>query len=368
MATDRAYIAALAEKRLAEFIKTRPADAKQYSIKLTSGSTAAPIISVSENLEHYFKTYSKSVSAVVGFASMNLRMANAMYARHHTTDNPRRILFLDVNDLVPGLGELLGDLAPDLIRGFPSFMVRISEHMREADMHAVKYLVFAGELFTDARVTFFKTHYPNAIVRRMYIAGEMGPISALDCGHLPCNCYHPMAGVTLTIDNPNELGIGAVLVTKTIEDGVRVEDYRIGDTARWRTEPCACGAPLAFEIMGRDGFDYIKILGTLLRVEEVERVLAPFAHRLAEYRVEAAEVSTDVGSKGQLTLRVYSPGGMTSEAADALLNTFADTLYMTPTKTLRRLIVEGIFLPPRLEQEPVSFMGPGKAFKLRFVQ
>jgi hypothetical protein len=136
--------------------------------------------------------------------------------------------------------------------------------------------------------------------------------------------------------------------------------------ARWRTETCACGAPVTFEVLGRDGLDYIKILGCLLRVEEVDRVLAPYTGCIDEYMVEVEEMDTERGVKGRLTLHVYGKRALLPQEADELRNAFADALYMTSTKTLRRLIVDGVFVPPQLVQVSASLWGQGKIFKLRF--
>lgn len=363
---DRAGIALLAQKRLEQFIAKRPEQAHLFSIKMTSGTTSEPLVSMLDNPPRYFVAFSKLQRIVACYGSLAIRLANALYVRHQKTEYPLRILLLDPGDLVPGFEALFADFSPDAMRGFPSFIIRASERVPIEATANIAYVQVAGELLTNARISFLKEHFPQAAFQRAYLSAEIGLISDVDCGFLPFNRYHPVKDVTVDIDTPDENGSGTLLVTKMLDEGVYAEKYRIGDTARWIKELCACGNPLTFEVLGREGYDYIKILGCQVRAEEAERIFAKYANLFDTYRIDVEEIHAEGKIKGKLTLRTYNKKWFIADnLIQSFLEDFNNSFFMTPTKTFGVLVKEGLFEPVVLLQETSPFVQGPKEFKLR---
>lgn len=364
---DRAGIAKLVQERLDSFVANPPAQAYLYSLKITSGTTSEPLLSMLENVPQYFTSLRGSRMFMVCYAPHALRLSNTLYVRHQKTDGALRILSLDQADLVSGLRELLADLDVDVIRGTPSFLVRVAELTPTSVASQVKTLYLAGELFTTAKAAFLQERFPMARFKCSYISSELGLISEVTCGQLPFNQYHPRKGVTVEIDAPEGSDVGTLLITTTLEGGVRVERYRIGDSARWRSEVCLCGASSTFEVLGREGYDYVKLLGCTIRAEEGERIFADYKHLFDSYRIELEEVYNDGRVRGKVTLRVHSPKVLVSDAEiDAFIQYFNNNFFMTPTKTLAVLVHEGVFEPLVFLQESEPLPQGPKDYPLRF--
>lgn len=364
---DRAGIAKLAQQRLERFVARQPAHAYQYSFKITSGTTSEPLLSILDNPPRYFESLSSFRNYFVCHASRNIRLANALYVRYQKTQHPLRVLLLDPADLVPGFESLLADFSPDGIRGLPSLIIRASEHVPIPITSGVAKMHLAGELFTEARVAFLREHFPKTEFSCMYMSAEIGMISEVPCGRLPFNYYHPRAGVVVEIDAPEQGGAGALLITTTLEEGIDVVRYRIGDSGRWHSERCSCGNPLTFEVLGREGYDYIKILGCVVRAEEGERIFAKYRELFDSYRIELEEIYRDNQVRGKLTLRVHGKRALVSDSEiSAFIDDFNNSFFMTPTKTLAMLVHEGVFEPLVFLQESEPLPQGPKDYPLRF--
>jgi len=364
---DREGIARLTTQRLEECIASPPSPAYLYSLKMTSGTTNDPMLSMQDNIPPYFLTLRAYERFVLCHAARALRLSNAVYVRYQKTDAPIRIITVDPVDLVPEIASLFEDYAPDSMRGLPSLIIRLAEQLPLPVTSEFKEVHMAGELFTRARIDFLKEHFPRTRFKCTYISAETGMISASPCGYLPFNWYHPRDGVTIDIDAAGQEDAGGVLVTMDLGLDIHVERYRIGDSGRWRSFDCLCGAAQTFEVLGREGFDYIKILGCIIRAEEGERIFSRYKHLFESYRIEVEEVYSTGVLQGRLTLRTYSSDWKISdEEIRAFLEYFSDNFFMTPTKMLSMLVHDGVFEPVVFVQEAEPLPQGGKNYTLRF--
>ncbi len=201
----------------------------------------------------------------------------------------------------------------------------------------------------------------------MYNTNETGALSKPPCGYLPLDSYHHAEGGGVLIDGADETGAGDILISKDLTPTVAVRDYRIGDIGRLRETPCACGESRTLQILGRRGYDYIKIGGALFLQKEFERVAGMCADLFDDYRAEAYEVFDESTPKGRLVLRVFrknSLGGFKEK--NEIAARYCRELFLSQSQTLGDFIEKGILLPLVVEYVERPFPATYKNLKLSF--
>jgi hypothetical protein len=218
-------------------------------------------------------------------------------------------------------------------------------------------------------VRFFAEWFPDTALRPIYIANDFGAISAPSCGYLPLNQYHPKSTVTVDIEHVDADGVGEVVVSGRITEHTPVVEYRNGDVARFVAASCPCGSEKTFEVLGRKGYDYIKLGRALLRQEEFDRVAELCKELFDEYRLEASTIEDETGtSVGNIVLYVYKAhGGGTEAAAAEVAARVSDEVFVSLTKTLADFVKLGLCLPLKVRWVTEQFPKGIKNVKLKQV-
>lgn len=342
---DRASYQSFAKKTFEDFFHTPPEreDVWQYCIRATSGTTGQEPISI---ISHYpsgaVKRFAKVHAPLLCLGATGARLAYTIQARHGM--NTGRVLALDSADLSPDLGSHIFEFEPDSIFGFVSFVVRVAEHMDPVTAGRIRLLSIGGECLTAATEEFLQTIFPNASITMRYIAAEVGRISQASCQYQQRNQYHPDVGVVLEIGSPDETGAGDILVSKHIY-GNDIVQYKTGDIGRLRTEVCQCGATETLELLGRGGFDYVKIVGAHVVRDECDRV-AKKLRLYDDYHIEVSDSLVSGKLKGKLVLKVSRNRSPFSDSElSEIGRAFSQEVYLTPTQSLENLVSQGIFEP-----------------------
>jgi len=316
------------------------------AIRTTSGTSgSSPLVFVRKVTDHNAIVPMRQVkNLLVIFGSMNHRL-NQVVGALYLSKTVEHIIAVDNADFAPGLERVLDDFRPDGIRGSASQIMRMSEHIIDANiLSRIKVINFSGEFLSRGNQQFLHGKMPQATMFQRYAASEVGTIGENICGHLPINSYHPNSDVIIEISKTDHNGIGDILVSKPRSSILR---YRIGDCGRLIQTPCPCGNPVTFEVLGRTGFDFIKLVGTLLRQEEFDRVAAELSRYMKEYRGEVREEIMHGKVYGKIHLRVVPTEYLFQSPAPEqfLSRMFSERVFLTPTQTLGQLIEKKFFLP-----------------------
>ena len=365
---ERKDLVMIGEKILADFIAAPPQDNRTRVIRMTSGTTGGePLVIISQppKAAGWFLAAER---ILVCYGSLNARLNNILPYRRNSASSNVRVFPIEINDMrepLSSLGDIVADFKPDRIIGVPSFIMRLAAILDADTRSGVKMLRLAGEMISARQKQSLIAWFPKATVSAIYVATEIGPISKPTCAHVPLNHYHVRDGVTVEISEPDDNGVGDILVSTTISETMSIEKYRVGDVGRIHTTPCPCGAAETIELLGRRGSDYLKLAGALLRQEEFNRVSLLFPNSIDDYRAEAREVIQGTTPKGKVTLRIYSSRGSgTEELAREIGTRFSRELFVTPTQTLSELVKKGIFLPMEVIFEQHPFPQKNKEVKL----
>lgn len=336
---SRAELAERADRELESVI--RDPGTSPFVIRSTSGTTAAPIVLIQRIAEKDAKRFEGYSTLLLCFGPRPIRLFQVYTASRHRDKKIQRVLCLDEKDMRPDLDALLADFAPEYVQGVTSFVARLFEL---AEVIHPKKIILAGERVTATLENLLKAKAPEAKLSMRYTTSETGGMGH-SCDFVPPNHYHPLLGVSFEIQDPDETGAGDVLITK--KHGVRNFDrYAAGDRGRLKHSTCECGATVTLELLGRIGYDYIKIAGALVRQEEFDRVLSKYKNLMDDYRIEVSEHSVDGSLKGAVVVRAYRAAGtITPALMEETARSIERSVYVTPSRTLADLIMVGHFEP-----------------------
>ena len=361
---SRADVAAMCEELIAHLISSPPTVAREYTLKVTSGTSGTPLMSsVVHCGPSKWRKFAESGRIVSAHGSLNRRLVEVLRVSNELTPGERKSLPVDAKDMVPGLSALIEDFAPDTVTGSASLVARLCQHLGRAGEGA-RVLRLSGERLSPRVQSLLRARFPRARFRMHYSTSELGGI-AQQCKDLQPNHYHPQPAVSIEIVNPDASGRGDIIVTKRLESGFLFDRYDIGDIGRLVPTACACGASVTFEHLGRKGHDYVKLAGAILRREEFDRVAALFARFIDDYRAEVSEVIEGGTLKGKVVLRAFSRAGIPTPAlAEEIARDFSRQIFLTPTRTFADLVAEGAFVSLEIEFSNIPFPQKHKDIKL----
>lgn len=366
---ERDDLITFSDKVLDEFLAHPPLDALEYTLRLTSGTSGnSPLYNLREHSHQAFEALSNwywgTDRVLLCFGPLVSRFINCE-AQKADPEREKQVLALDATDLTPDLAPLLSDFKPQRIIGFPSFIARAAEFFDEEAGRVVQSLKCPGEPVTNTYQELFSKKFPNASVGAIYWTIELDRISKETCGHRPLNFFHPFKGVDIEIRDPDEHGVGDILISAPFYKELRAEKYRIGDMGRIHPGVCACGEKVTFELVGRPGYNYIRLNGALLIQTEFDRVAALFPI-IREYRVEGSTEIAGGRTRGTVTLLIYGTGPMPTQAKLRELEAqFSQVLFVTPTETLTSLVEKDLFRPLTILWSQSPFPSAEKDFKLK---
>lgn len=365
---ERREFRTIADATLSEFFTQTSRDAGNYSLRMTSGTTDGfPLLIMWDNTRAAHRLFTDAKRVVLCSGLLSVRLGNALLVRNGMAAHDARVLCIDMQDVTHALVPLVGDFSPTAFYGFPSFVMRVAPYVRTGLGAGVETFNFTGENIPASLRVALAAAFPAASIRFVYNTNETGALSKPPCGHLPFDSYHLAEGVEIRIYEPDETGAGDILVSKGLAPTVAVRDYRIGDVGRLRETPCACGEGQTLQILGRRGYDYIKIAGALLLQKEFERVAGICADLFDDYRAEAFEVFEEGKLKGRLVLRVFRKGGpgMRKEKEEIIVR-YGCELFLSQSQTLGDFIKKGVLLPLDVEYVERPFPATYKNLKLAF--
>ncbi len=366
MQTDsRKKISDLYKRVVTQFCAVPPVPSFQYVLRSTSGTSgSAPLHAVYRIVSSAFARHARTQRLLIAIAPRNARLLNMLLVRYGD-EKGQKIMCLDGADVEHDIGPLLEDATPDGLFGSVSFVVRIAGVMSEKIRKSIPGILVTSEYVTPAQYDFLAQQFPDAAVSQVYATTETAQISLPPCGNLPLNSYHIVPDIDIRLHEVDETGVGMVTSSWDIIQGVHVDRYFTGDVGRLSHEPCVCGEKTTLTLMGRSGFDHIKLAGALLHRVEFDRVALLCKDMFDEYRAVAYTTENNGEMCGGIALTVYRKTGPLNEAEKSeLAERFSAELFLTPNRTLADLVERGIFVPITVESVREPFVQSAKEVKL----
>ncbi len=359
----------LFQDRLARlFTEQLPSEAVQrYRFMHTSGTTGLPLPVLYTDRPDWEPAFLGTGNRVVMiFGSKPLRVD---FARSYVDDDtaPSDIMCLNPKTAPEVLERVRTDFKPNAFVCPPSVLLRSTQTWPQESLDAITSITLTGELATKTITEEITTRFPNAVVRNYYPSTEAGLIGE-QCEFCEWNEFHPALGVDIEIFQPDQNGVGYLLVSKENKGGLALDRYRTGDLARMSAHE---NGRQTFHLYGREGFDYIKLAGALLVREEFDRVARELERYVDDYKAEVRTNMLEGIPSHQLTIYV-SPARTNTLGADELVSLlakeFANRLFVTPKATLTHAIENRIFEPLMVHVVSIITHSGTKPQRLRLLE
>lgn len=249
----------------------------------------------------------------------------------------------------------LEEFRADSILTFPAamgYIVSVAPGIARS-FSLLKKIWLVGDFLTPKQALVLSSQFKNVYVDVDYVTVDVDSIGVC-CKFLQkkygMNAYHPNPDRIIELINRDENGVGEVVVTKTRPLELAFIRFKIGDIARAEKQVCPCGNTWIFFMEGRKDMDYIRGLGVLVTRAEIERVLKPFQTIIEEWRGEVREVTYKKMLLGELTILIKpkNKNGVKKEQVSMIKDGVSMHLFLTPKKTLSKLVTEEKFMPLKI--------------------
>lgn len=329
-----------------EFLTNKVADplprAADYTLRLTSGTSGKPLLTLLPYLPGVTTVTRARGNMLICTGSLSSRFSAHSGGQRQKSEDALRTLLLDQEDMEDGaeLSRLCREHDVEKIAGAPSFILRVAQALPNALRERVSYIHHFGEPNTTALYERLRACFPNAEIISTYVSMELG-LCAVSCAHLSPGQYHPLSHVIVCINEPDETGLGEILITMSVPHGLSVEGYRSGDAGRLRKASCVCGATETLDVLGRLESDVLKVGGFVFYTALFDAIAAR-AESVDDYRAVVGEEHGRVS----LSVEVFSHAGPgTEELSRTIAEAFERSLKISPTKTYADAVAEGKATP-----------------------
>lgn len=280
------------------------------------------------------------------------------------------LLPLEMGDITPETGGLLSAFVPEAVFGSPSFLLKARTLFGDdagSSLDSVRFFQIQGEMLTPALQHTLKTALPHAELEETYGMSELNSLG-VKCPYLPLNRFHvSRQGITLRVENEDDEGVGEILVTGPLGKKTTLVDYKTGDAGKVYEQPCPCGEEMSFHVIGRIGFDFIRIAGGVLRREECDRIAEDLAVYLADVRFVLQRDMSEGRVRGKMTLEIVPTALllMREDKESFIAQEIGRRFQVTPSRFLQHLIESGDFLPLHVRFVDVLLNRGHKSVRLR---
>lgn len=230
---------------------------------------------------------------------------------------------------------------------------------KEYDLKNIKYIRLGGEYASEKRIAYLKKYFTSAYFDLGYGCSEAQRI-AYRCKYLdkmPPKFFHFIPLFLYETINPeeeSELVITHLDAKNLVFPLIR---YKTGDSVKIENINCPCGEAQRMEVIGRIGYDLVKISGTAIYVDYVYKAIEPFKKYLSSPEWQLHLYEEEKGElflpklKLQLIAKTKKETNL-KELQNLLEKGIAQNLYLSAKATLADLIEKKAFLPLEIEFVP----------------
>lgn len=327
---------------------------KIIQVDVTSGTTSnstAPYVSFrgKPTLAQKKFLYANAVKYKIKRALALRKILGRTVTNNNT---PFMIVMGDLNNLYAS-AKVAAQIEIDCIFATATVLYYFIPYLKkEYDLNKIRYIRMGGEYVSEKRLNFLKKNFPNA-----HFDLNFGFTEAMGFGNqckyldkISPKFFHFMPAFHYETFNPgveNELVITTLHAKNIAFPLIR---YRSGDSVKIEEFACPCGETLRMEVLGRIGYDLVKISGTSIYVDYVYKALEPFQKYLNSPEWQLHLYEEEKGDKLLPKLKLQLEPKKADKDLQRLLETgIAKNLYLSAKATLADLVGKGAFLPLEVE-------------------
>ena len=332
--------------------------ARFYNLRCTSGTSGAPPVFFAGHINTMPFGWSlgseeamERVCVVMGGRMRRIGVLLRMMrdSEHDPRLKNASILFAQENDLRdrPML-QTIAAFDPHVVWGITGPVIRALTALRDEHLllRSLRLVSTTGESMTQSVLDTLRELAPNASLEYFYASAELCAMSApRTCPHLSLNQYHPLQGITFSIANADENGVGSVLVSGPLSKRIHLTDYDTGDSGILHEKPCACGASVTLELAGRANFDLVRAGGAIISLEMCDRVCRELSEWISQYRFLIHEEKRKNNLVWWLEMNIVTTKQLIGmpEGEEFIARKIEERLQIAPSRTLADLIRERFF-------------------------
>ncbi len=233
----------------------------------------------------------------------------------------------------------------DGIETTPSLLYLFIPYLKEVyDLKKIKYISLSAEYTSRLRFDYFKKNFPNAYFNFASGSAE-GRSLGYRCQYLSYKkdprFFHFYPGIY------GEAIDGELILTSLQKSAFPVIRYKSGNQAIIRDENCPCGQKVTLELLGRMQTDFVKIAGTIIHPQLIEKALMVVQDLIEPlYQLHIYEVEYRDRILPLLELKLIPKKGKVDQGK--LKQVISESLYLSPTSSLKQLVEKGLFLPLKI--------------------
>ena len=278
----------------------------------------------------------------------------------------------DVNNL-PLAAELAAVSKVDSIYTSPAAAFLLAPHLKQRyRIENIVSLVLYGEQVSKFREQKLKEIYSRASLLAHYASTELGP-AGNSCPQAPgLYFYHQDSHFLYEVIDPEsgknlQPGLAGELVVTTLDKAPSpMIRYRTGDMGILFPETCSCKEkrPL-FQVLGRMGYDALKIGGVELKAPDFEAGMQVIADRIKPggFEIHVFDEATSEGflpARPKLLFKLAPLGSWGMSEKEKALSLLRSSIKIGRTLTLGEAEARGIFAPSEIELAEDIELGPKK--------
>ncbi|MBI2021341.1 hypothetical protein HYS93_00465 [Candidatus Daviesbacteria bacterium] len=332
-----------------------PADKIQI-VKISSGTTTnSPLVvfldeadSITRKIHLDILRYSKIKNLLYLLNPYQLQLR--WYVYKEAILKPPLKTIGDINNL--SLSARIASVAKiDGIETSPSLLYFFTPHLKSSyNLAKISFITLTGEYTSELRLAYFKKNFPNAYFNFYCGAAETNTFG-YRCKFLskrPARYYHFFPSFY------PEVVEGELVLTTLKKSAFPLIRYRTGSQATLFLERCPCGQDLIFEFLGRIARDFVKLSGGVIHPKLLEQALLKLKSLIEpDFQLHVFELVHQNKILPLLELKLISKVRFLSKKDKEVLKKqiqkiVSDSLFLSPTVNLSKLVEEGIFLPLKI--------------------
>lgn len=250
------------------------------------------------------------------------------------------VIIGDINNL-SFTAQLCKNLEIDCINTSPSVLSFFLPFLKEAyDPSKIKFIYLVGEFISEQTFGWLRQNFKNAYLNFSYGAKEFQFNAGFRCKNLaqsPPRFYHPNLDFFLfeVIDDE-------IILTTLKPCAFPLMRYKTGDAATIYEKRCPCGSKYILELLGRTGYDFIRISGATIHTEMIEKALSQAGFR-GDYELHVFEAIWGRRIMPRLVLDLATK--RKTQKLDSLRARIEASFEVGRNVTLKDLVGKKIFLP-----------------------
>lgn len=289
------------------------------------------------------------------------QMSSLSFRAATIPNHPARIINGDLHN-IPATIQLINLLHIEGILTTATALDFVITELRKIsfDFDKIKWISLGGETCSSLKLNYFKKTFPSAYFYMRFGNSEIG-----GARHYQCEFLHKNSHNSFHIDNTVELieivdedgknlkvgEIGEIVHTDLSKKAFPLVRYKTRDMGKIKKKDCPCGNSYILTIEGKSGFDSLKVFGTTLRTEIISQALQSSQDLVEPHfqlHVFEQEVPTGIKPKLELHLKLKDSTSSRNENSyvlEILAEKISAKFQISPSKTLKDLAEEGIFMP-----------------------